>query len=113
MKRKLLADYTTQSCSKCAKPLGGNLGSLAMHEKHCGNGTELFWSKIKKRGGCWIYPTTKVCRVQGLVGENIGAPKFAWLITYGPVDVGLFVKHRCGNPACVRPEHLYLSESKK
>jgi hypothetical protein len=38
----------------------------------------------------------------------MGAHCASWLIHYGPIPDGLFVLHRCDNPPCVRPDHLFL-----
>lgn len=33
----------------------------------------------------------------------------AWrLVTDGPIPNGLWILHRCDNPPCVRPSHLYV-----
>ena len=34
--------------------------------------------------------------------------RVAWELTYGPIPDGLHVLHRCDNPPCCEPTHLFL-----
>jgi hypothetical protein len=70
-----------------------------------------FWAKVRKTRGCWLWIGTTTADGYGRCGFGRGrrmAHRFSWELRNGPIKDGLLVLHRCDNPPCVRPSHLFL-----
>jgi HNH endonuclease len=77
------------------------------------NTEEKFWNSLDKEAsnGCWKW--TKVMMKSGYgtthyQGRRVYTHRLAWELINGAIPIGMCVCHKCDNPPCCNPDHLFL-----
>ena len=66
---------------------------------------------VGPQGKCWEWRGNRDVDGYGRFRWNyemFGAHRVAWELAHGPVPAGMLVLHRCDNPPCCNPDHLWL-----
>lgn len=70
-----------------------------------------FTARINKTNYCWIWLgalNKSGHGVTNMLPPSRIASRVSWILHVGDIPVGKLVLHKCDNPPCVNPDHLYI-----
>lgn len=110
---------TERTCPRCGKK---TLKYTSIKGQYCSQTCyysrttieEKLWPRLViAENGCWNWTGGKDWDGYGALrwGKEQRAHRVAYILTMGPIPEDMWVLHRCDNPSCCNPFHLFLGDA--
>lgn len=121
-----MQEMSDRICEFCGKPFtvpaykvkkgfGKYCSYECMHKGRYPHPEKRFWEQVEKRGpdDCWNWTGCKRNGYGVLFanGRSQLSHRFSYELKYGLIPDGLLGCHKCDNPSCCNPDHIFLGTS--
>lgn len=89
----------------------GNPMLVKVVQLHGVSDEDRFWARVEKSESCWLWMGGKNRTGYGMLRINNKtwlSHRYSWVIHYGQIPDNMSILHKCDNPSCVRPSHLFI-----
>src|ERR1700743_3839012 len=99
---------TLVGCLECGRAFEARSNRIKFCSIECH-----YWGNVRRTDDCWLWLGATVEYGYGVFGHGGRgvihyAHRISWEINNGVIPKGLFVLHKCDNPPCTNPDHLFL-----